>query len=82
VDNIQNTLRALNELMNQPTQFGLTVGQLTLIIGGPIALVVGIVVLRIALGISGFLLRFGCVLLLLFICAGITAFAFFQFAVR
>lgn len=82
MDNIQNTLKAITELMNQQTQFGLTVGQLTLIIGGPIALVVGITVLRIALNISGFMLRIGCILLLLFICAGVTAFAFLRFTGR
>jgi hypothetical protein len=76
-------LQSLQQLFVTPSPIaGISVGMLVFGIVGVLALIGGVVVMRVFGEIGGFVLRIGCFLIFLFLCAAGSAVVFLNLARR
>lgn len=82
MNELQRIIQVISEQFAQRSPLGLTIGQLFLLICGPVIVVVGFLVLRFAATVGDFVIRIGCALVVLFGCGAVSVFIFFQVAAR
>ena len=72
----------LPDLLGQPTPWGLTVAQTLSIVVVAFVLLIGWIIVRIGLRLTGMIFRLGCAALMVFICGVVSFMVLYNFASR